>query len=288
MPDVWGLAAIATKFALYLGVLTSVGLVMCRIVFKTNLDRLDRRIRFTALAFSLLGLVSAVLSFSLRGAVLMDDISGMTDASILSLLWETPPGDALLFRVLGMALLLTGICLGGRAIWAGLIGGAVALWSFCEIGHIASQDRFFAQVVLFLHLMAAAFWIGILMPLKTLASNDTDRERVADLGTRFGTIASGVVPLLILVGAIMTWWLVGSVSAMFGTAYGQVLIAKLAVVAGLLALALLNKLRLVPAIERGDHGATIRLAHSISMEWICVALILLATATFTSVLTVPG
>ena len=75
---------------------------------------------------------------------------------------------------------------------------------------------------------------------------------------------------------------------MFGTTYGQALLGKLVVVGGLLGLAFMNKTRLVPAIEQGENDAAMRLARSISIEWACVALILLATATFTSVLTVPG
>ena len=288
MPDVWGLAAIATKFLLYLGVLTSVGLILGRVVFGAQLAGMDRHVRGLAFGFVCIALISAVLSFAIRGAVLMDDISGMTDPSILSLLWETPPGDALLLRALGLTILAFGIGVGGRTLWVGIVGGALALWSFCEIGHVASQERLLAQVVLFLHLLAAAFWIGILTPLKSLARDETQRELVAELGTRFGHVASGVVPLLILAGIVMTWWLVGSVTAMFGTAYGQALLGKLVVVGGLLGLAFMNKTRLVPAIEQGEQDAATRLARSISIEWACVALILLATATFTSILTVPG
>ena len=85
----------------------------------------------------------------------------------------------------------------------------------------------------------------------------------------------------------MTWRLVGSVSALFGTGYGLSLLAKLAAVALLLALAALNKVRLVPALQRGDPGVGTQLSKSISLEWLCVGVILFATAIFTSVLTVP-
>ena len=36
LPDVWGLAAIATKFALYLGVLISSGTVFTSLAFRLN------------------------------------------------------------------------------------------------------------------------------------------------------------------------------------------------------------------------------------------------------------
>jgi putative copper resistance protein D len=86
----------------------------------------------------------------------------------------------------------------------------------------------------------------------------------------------------------MTWRLVGSLSALLGTAYGLTLLAKIAVVTLLLALAAINKTRLVPALQSGDPKAGPHLARSISLEWVCIGVILLATAVFTSILTVPS
>jgi putative copper resistance protein D len=85
----------------------------------------------------------------------------------------------------------------------------------------------------------------------------------------------------------MTWRLVGSVSALLGTGYGLGLLAKLTAVALLLVLAAINKVRFVPALQRGDPGIGTQLSKSISLEWLCIGVILLATAIFTSVLTVP-
>ena len=84
MPDIWGLAAIVTKFALYLGILTSAGTVLAALAF-----RLDSY-RGQALAFGTLGLAATVLAFSLRGANLTGDAGGMTDPEMLGLLWSTP------------------------------------------------------------------------------------------------------------------------------------------------------------------------------------------------------
>ncbi|CUH85993.1 copper resistance D family protein [Thalassovita mediterranea] len=287
MPDLWGLAAIATKFFLYLGVLASGGLILCRLVLADQMSALDRAARIWAIGFATLAVAMAALGFAVRGAVLMDDVSGMVDPSILALLWQTPPGEALLFRLLGLGTLVLGAAIGGRWLWVAAVGGAVAIWSFCEIGHVASQDRLWFQSVLFAHLIAAAFWIGIFLPLSRLSRSADTLGDAAALGHRFGQIAAVAVPLLVVAGAIMTWRLVGSVSALFGTGYGLWLLAKLAAVALLLALAALNKVRLVPALQRGDPGVGTQLSKSISLEWLCVGVILLATAIFTSVLTVP-
>ena len=100
---------------------------------------------------------------------------------------------------------------------------------------------------------------------------------------RFGTIASGTVAILVLVGLTFAWLMIGSFGGLFGTAYGWTLIAKIIVVTGLLGLAANNKLRLVPALASGDPTASTYLRRSIRMEIIAVALILLATATLTSI-----
>ena len=84
MPDLFGLAAIITKFLLYLGVITATGTVMAALVFKLD------RTRGLAVIFAALGLFATILSFSLRGANLTGDLSGMTDPIMLNLLWSTP------------------------------------------------------------------------------------------------------------------------------------------------------------------------------------------------------
>jgi len=95
MLDIFGLAAIITKFSLYLGVLTATGTVMATRIFQ--LDRTNG----LAAAFACLGLIAAIFAFLLRGANLTGDASGMIDPEMLGLLWATPVGTALIARVLG-------------------------------------------------------------------------------------------------------------------------------------------------------------------------------------------
>ncbi|WP_299212250.1 hypothetical protein [uncultured Tateyamaria sp.] len=83
MPDIWGLAANAAKLLLYLGVLTSAGTVFAVVVFTVS------GVRAFACIFALLGLIGALLGFSLSGAALTGDVSGMTDPEMLGLLWST-------------------------------------------------------------------------------------------------------------------------------------------------------------------------------------------------------
>ncbi len=281
MPDAFGLAAIAAKFALYLGVMTAAGTVIATLMF-----RLDRT-RGLAAAFAVLGLAATVLVFSLRGANLTGDVSGMTDPEMLGLLWTTPVGTAFLLRLVGLSLLIVGLFMGRVGVWISVLGGIAAIWSFAHVGHVSSRDTTLLDIALTLHLLAVALWMGVLTPLKRLASSPHTYVRAAELGHRFGVVATVTVPVLIILGGVMGYQLVGSFPALIGTGYGQALILKVLLVALLLGLAAANKLRFIPALRTGDPKAANHLAKSISIEWLVILAVLGTTAVLTTNLTLP-
>lgn len=281
MPDAFGLAAIVTKFALYLGVMTSAGTVMVALIF-----RLDRT-RSLAVAFAVLGLVATILAFSLRGANLTGDVSGMTDPEMLGLLWTTPVGTALLLRLVGLGLLIAGLFMGSVGTWVSVLGGVIAIWSFDHVGHVSSRDTTLLDIALMLHLLAVALWIGVLTPLKRLASSSNTYASAADVGHRFGVVATVTVPVLIILGGYMGYELVGSFSALISKGYGQALIIKVLLVGLLLGLAAANKLRFIPELRAGDTAAANHLSKIISIEWLVILAVLGTTAVLTTNLTLP-
>lgn len=74
---------------------------------------------------------------------------------------------------------------------------------------------------------------------------------------------------------------------MFGTAYGQMLLIKLALVAIVLGIAALNKLRLVPDLTANQPGAGAHLRTSLGWETLVFLAIFSATAVLTTSFTVP-
>ena len=281
MPDLFGLAAIVTKFVLYLGLITAAGTVMATLMF-----RLERTRGLTAI-FAVLGLFATILGFSLRGANLTGDLSGMTDPMMLSLLWTTPVGTVLALRIVGLNLLLVGLFLGRIGEWVSVLGGIIALFSFTQIGHISGSETALMDIALILHLLAVALWIGVLTPLYRLASSSITYASAANIGHRFGVVASVSVPVLIVVGGYMGYQLVGSFTALVETGYGQALIIKILLVGGLLALAAVNKLRFIPALRLGDPVAASHLSKSIYVEWLVILAILGVSAVLTTNLTLP-
>ncbi|OED50358.1 copper-binding protein [Rhodobacteraceae bacterium (ex Bugula neritina AB1)] len=287
MPDIWGLAAIVAKLALYAGFLGATGLVMVRAAFPAPLSLLGRRSGQQALCLAGLGLAAAVLGFMLRGAALTGDASGMTDPEMLGLLWQTQAGSALVYRISGAALLIVGLCLPRPGQWAALAGGGLALWSLTQIGHVPDLEQSGVRLLLMLHLVGAAFWIGILGPLHYLSQHPQHLKSAALLGHRFGQAAAVIVPALILAGLLMAWLLTGEPAAVFRTGYGQSLLIKLALAGTLLGLAAANKFRFVPAMQTGDARAGQHLARSIEAEAVIFLAILTVTAALTSVLPLP-
>lgn len=288
MPDIWGTAAIITKLLLYVGVAGASGLILIRAAYPELTAPLKNKMRSRAVLLALLALVTAIVGFMLRGASLTGGIDGMIEPEMLGLLWQTPVGSALLYRVTGISLIIAGLLIPNIGQWIALIGSLVALWSFAQIGHVPDLETIGVRILLLLHLAGIAFWIGILDPLRSLSRWPEQIENAALLGHRFGQAAAVIVPALVLAGLLMAWLLLGDLWLMTSTGYGQALAMKLLLVGLVLSLAAANKIRFVPAMQAGDKKAARHLARSIEIETIVILLVLASTATLTSVLTLPN
>ncbi len=286
MPDTWELASIAVRFLTGLGLLCSVGLVLVRVVFRSETEDLHRYIVVRAGTLAMLALFATVLGFMVTAGALVDGVSGMVNAELLGMLWHTPVGTTQGMRCAGLALLLAGLLCGALSVAA--TGGLLALWSVTGVGHVADIDTPWLRMLLVLHLAAAALWIGILLPLRHMLGDPATHARAAGLGTRFGAIAQLVVPALVLAGAVMAWRLVGHPWALVTTGYGVTLLVKLGAVAGLLAAGTVNRFWLVPALRAGNRTAAQGLRRSIAAEMVLVGLVLVATAVLTTLAGPPN
>ena len=115
-----------------------------------------------------------------------------------------------------------------------------------------------------LHLVAAAAWVGALTPLAILLAatshtpDDLDLARAATV--RFSILGMAAVATLLATGLINTWYLVGSTAALLGTYYGHLLLFKLALFLGMVAIATFNWSRLTPALVQTDSVAAAQTA----------------------------
>jgi len=282
--DGWTLVAILARAAEYGAALLAIGGPLFLAAFPEARPEVRRLARRMAVAAALLVLAILTLRFGIRAARISGmGVAGMTDVMMLGLIWDGPMGTAALWRGTGAALVL-GLMLPGRAgLVAGLVGAGALAVSFAMVGHSVGEPRALLGGLIVVHVLAIAFWIGALAPLHRAAALPNG----AALLHRFGRLASWTVAALIFAGTVFAWRVSGSLVALLGSAWGWVLIAKLVGVAGLLILAALNRWRLVPALSRDDAGAIRALRCSIAVEGGIVALVLLATATLTTVTTIP-
>ncbi|MGH7033051.1 MAG: CopD family protein, partial [Stellaceae bacterium] len=89
------------------------------------------------------------------------------------------------------------------------------------------------------HLLAAGGWVGTLVPLALLlqrARHESERggSIMAAGATAFSRLGLACVAILLVTGLVNAWFLVGSFASLVGTAYGRLLLVKLALVASML------------------------------------------------------
>ncbi|WP_299669354.1 CopD family protein [uncultured Ruegeria sp.] len=288
MPDIWGIGAILSKLMLYVGIGGATGLLITQAAFADLVSPLRGKMRVQVALLAGLALVASVFGFMLRGAALTGGADGMTDPEMLGLLWQTPVGEVLVYRITGAILIIVGVFTHRGGQWIALAGGLLALWSFALIGHVPELEATGVRLLLFLHLLGIAFWIGVLGPLRALSLQPEHLRNASMLGYRFGQAASIIVPALIVAGLMMAWMLLGDLWTLTTTGYGQTLLIKLALVGAVLTLAAVNKLRFVPDMQAGDEKAARYLARSIEIESAIILVVLAATATLTSILIPPN
>ena len=106
------------------------------------------------------------------------------------------------------------------------------------------------------HLLAAGAWLGGLIPLALILHRylgtdlnvgPKDMDRIL---MRFSGMGYLAVAALIGSGLVNSWFLLGSLSGLLNTPYGQILLGKLALFGGMLALAVANRFWLVPSMGR--------------------------------------
>lgn len=172
------------------------------------------------------------------------------------------------------ALLLAAALLAASRRSLRLLGAGAAVLALPLTGHAATDPP--TVVALLLHGTAAAVWIGGLGPLAAILARDPP-WRAAAAVRRFSGIALPAVLLLVGAGFVLAVRQIGSVDAIGRDPYATVLAAKAALVLALLGIALDNRLRRAPALDRDRPGAARGLRRAIGAEAVLVAGVLALT-----------
>jgi putative copper export protein/mono/diheme cytochrome c family protein len=219
---------------------------------------------------SALGTIGALLTGTQFGAAWITRFALALSLALLLLRfdsafgWRTRAESAL-------AALLSAAFIAGLA-WAGHGGAEAGTAGLIEAAGDAA------------HLIAAGGWVGGLVPFvmimaSALKAHDQTSTSIAVIITsRFSNLGIVTVATLLATGILNSWYLVGSVPHLLGTSYGQLLLTKVGLFVAMVALAAVNRLRLMPRLRGAPAraGDTLRALERNGAIEIVLGLVILA------------
>ena len=225
------------------------------------------------LAAAVAALLSGVAWFVFSVANMSGTSTDVADREVLwTVLNETTFGRVWMARMLLAVIVLSVIPVrfastaGPQRDWIMVPLTGALLASLAGVGHSQIEEGVAGVIHVTsdaAHLLAAGAWLGGLLPLgfillrygrETETARATNMDEVLLRFSRMGYIA---VATLIGSGLLNGWFLIGNVSGLFATPYGQLLIMKLVLFAGMLALAVSNRFWLIPSLTTDDpNGST--------------------------------
>jgi copper resistance protein D len=279
----WDIAVTLAKAITYGATLTGSGGIFF-LAFNEPLrrERRGEHIAKTSRTLLFIAAGATVVKVLLAAGSLGDDWAGMLDPANNAMIWNAGEGRAALLRLVGLVLALGIVSKSYFRARLAPLGAALAASSFAWVGHAHGlHPNTLPVLILSVHLLGAAFWLGSLWPLMQI-TRYADHRYATSLVERFSSLALKVVAALLLAGALLLVLLLPRVSDLWSSDYGRLILLKLMLVAGLLAIATFNKMALTPRLSAGDVAAYATLRRSIASELLIGGVILVVTALFTT------
>lgn len=269
----WEVAGAALRWIAYLGALTAAGGALYLVAVEDDRGRRAALLRVAAAAGAL-----AVGTHLLVQAHLASGfgIGSLFRRGVAADVLAEGVGASAAAVVAGLVAVAAGLVAEGAARRPLLAAGAVAAaGGFALSGHTRTSDpAWLATAADAVHLLAAATWVGgtaLLAASLRRHRRDGDPAAAGRAVARWSALAAGALLAVAAAGAVLAWREVRSLDALGSTTYGRLLVAKLAVVAVVVAAAAYNRLRLVPAVaaataDRPRPRAWARLRRSLGAE----------------------
>ncbi len=258
---------IAARAISYGALLLTAGLPLYMITAGRGIA-LSRRYH-TVLALLALGAAGASVWWVLANiaAIAAMPLAMLDRETVIAVLGATPLGSVLTIRLAALALVVLAVFLRFPMLLISLFAG-VALTTAAWTGHAGATEGTAGSVhrlADIVHLLAAATWLGalamLLASLLGLAAHDELEHRLA----KFATTGTAIVVLLLVTGIANTFFIAGWPFPLTST-WTLLLGIKLALFAGMLSLAALNRWRLSPALGTKDLAARRALRLSLAVE----------------------
>ena len=305
-PDLWSVVARAISFVLLLNA-AGVGIFIA--VFGRLVPHSLPAVYRLGGGIAVAALIFVALHQALEAARMAGELSGAMDPAMQKMAILSSTGAAFAMRMAGLAILVVGMWRGARwpeiagatrasagragalATTAGIqtvspdafgspavvIGVLLATTSFALTGHTSvNPHRAASAVLLMLHLLVVAFWLGALIPL-FIAAGREQPQVAARLIEAFSRIAGWVVPGILVAGVGLTALLVPALSV-FTQPYGQLLMTKIGLFAVLMGLAAFNKWVFGPVIAQAARA----FRYTVAAEYVLICAVLAVTAAMTT------
>jgi copper resistance protein D len=193
----------------------------------------------------------AVTTAAIADQPIRDIFAGPLASEVLL---DTQFGQVSLMRLV-VAIALSICVLVRQDRWVSLTLATILLASIAWLGHSGAAPSVFFTAADALHVTAAGAWLGGLVPLALLLAalrRQKDAKSIS-IGTtvtrRFSLLGFMMVTTILITGLINTWNLVGSVEGLFDTAYGRLLLVKIALFLAMVSIAAVNRFRLSPSLQ---------------------------------------
>lgn len=225
-----------------------------------------------------LGMIATLLSLGLQGIdALGAPLSHLTEPVIWQTAFATSYALMVSLTLAAQGLALMALIVPASARLVSPTALAAAGMALAASGHAsAAEPQWLMRPMVFLHGAGIMVWAGALVPLgSALARRDTDATAFL---LRFSRIIPVVLTVLVCAGVVLAVVQVGTPAALIDTAYGRLLLIKLALLAVLFGLAAFNRWKLTARVAAGEPTARKRLLRSIVAETLIVLAIFCVAA----------
>lgn len=218
--------------------------LLCHLPTRPNLQRFG----------ALFGIVSAAIYFASQASVLTGRWDGILIPGMASLVWQGGAGPIILFLAASFALFL----FQAKNSAVLFVKSIALLLALTMLSHVDG----FLKPVLFIHLLMALIWAGVILPFLGQMSS----EVLGGRARRFGQIGVVILPILFIAGFGLVWLRAeGDLTRLWG-AWGLVLLLKLGLVSVVALIGLRNKLKIVPCISDGHSLADLRFRRAMILD----------------------
>ena len=255
--------------------------------------QMERRAALLGVAASVLVILSALARIFLESRM-MSGMPGMRTMSMTDMAMHTRWGFALRIELGAALVALVSFALAARRLrGAWLVASTMALvlaLTPALAGHAAASPKFTSLMIGsdFLHVLGGATWLGSLfavmvigVPLSLTLDGVERSSSIVSLVNSFSPMALASVAVVVVSGVIASWVHLEHFSSLWETAYGQILLVKLFLVAIALAIGAYNFRRVQPQLV--NEIGSIRLRRSATIELSVGFLILLVTGFLTGI-----